>query len=411
MSIDEGGGARTAQDRALGFATYQALPPQVRPKSPRWRHNDAQLTFEDLIWTTGRVSIPAARAAGMAHLGPVLLDPGVPLGDPRITVLNLADARRLHPDRVAEVLGQIVPAKSDRFAALTVAFQNCGAYVEIPDHVVLEEPIQLAWIGRPGPANAVFPQIIVRIGRGAKATIIERHAGEVEALVCGTVEVDVADGGELDYVVDQRTDGGSRVFFRRAARCGASAQMRWHVSELGGAYVRSFLGLDLVGTGAIGNVNALCFARGFANADLAVVARHAADATRSRTVVRSAVADRGAIRWSGDLDAIAGVVDADAGMRADGLLLSRNGFLELTPALGIATNRIAASHGVTIGSLDEERLFYAQSRGIARAEAERMMAMAFFEPAVAGFPSDTLREEVRTALEAGLDEVKDTFTS
>ena len=50
-----------------------------------------------------------------------------------------------------------------------------------------------------------------------------------------------------------------------------------------------------------------------------------------------------------------------------------------------------------------------QSRGISRAIAERMMALAFFEPAIGRFPGDAVRDEVRTALDALLDVVPDTF--
>ena len=49
-------------------------------------------------------------------------------------------------------------------------------------------------------------------------------------------------------------------------------------------------------------------------------------------------------------------------------------------------------------AISEEEIFYAQSRGIARADAERMIALGFFEPTIARFPSESLRSEVRAAL-------------
>ena len=67
------------------------------------------------------------------------------------------------------------------------------------------------------------------------------------------------------------------------------------------------------------------------------------------------------------------------------------------------------SHASSIGGVNEETLFYAQQRGIPRGAAAKMIALAFFEPALAGFPSDALRDEIRTALDEGLDEVGDTF--
>ncbi len=102
---------------------------------------------------------------------------------------------------------------------------------------------------------------------------------------------------------------------------------------------------------------------------------------------------------------------AHAALRDDGLALSRHAYLDTVPTLEIAGNDVSASHGATVGSLDEEALFYVESRGIARWEARRMIALAFFEPAIARFPSETLRDEVRTALDGRLDEVPETFAS
>ncbi|MGD1066075.1 MAG: Fe-S cluster assembly protein SufD, partial [Vulcanimicrobiaceae bacterium] len=55
------------------------------------------------------------------------------------------------------------------------------------------------------------------------------------------------------------------------------------------------------------------------------------------------------------------------------------------------------------GSLDQDALFYTASRGIARHDAVRMVALAFFEPAIARFPGEALREEIRTALDEKID--------
>ena len=73
------------------------------------------------------------------------------------------------------------------------------------------------------------------------------------------------------------------------------------------------------------------------------------------------------------------------------------------PALEIAANDVKAYHGATVGAISEDELFYAQSRGIPRNDAERMIALGFFEPAVARFPGEALREGIRTTLAAKLD--------
>jgi Fe-S cluster assembly protein SufD len=411
---EAGGGVVGAERRRLALDAYLHAGPERPAPIAGWRHPYAALPFRDLTWSTGRVNVPAgpgAGAAGLVHLGAVHLAPDRRAGDPRITIGSLADARRADPARIDALLGSIVAPEADRFVALATAFQNCGAYVEVPAGVVLDAPIQLVWSTRPGETGAVFPHTLLRLGAGAQATVYERRLGEGDAFVAGIVEADLGPGARLDYVVIQTADDGARVVVHRAARCAAGATAAWHVADLGAALARSTIAVELAGDRAASEVNALFFARGFQHADLAVRAHHDAAATESRAIVRGAATERGRGRIRGDIAIGGGCDRSSATFRAAGLLLSRDASLDVTPALEIASDRVSAFHAATIGSLDEEHLFYVQSRGITRRVAERMMALAFCEAAIAGFPGDALRDEVRTLLDERLDDVPDTFAS
>ena len=121
--------------------------------------------------------------------------------------------------------------------------------------------------------------------------------------------------------------------------------------------------------------------------------------TTSQTIVRSAGTGRGQGRYFGNIKILANAHGAEASLRDDVLLLSEGAHIDSVPALEIAANDVKAFHGATVGAISEEELFYAQSRGIARADAERMIALGFFESAVARFPLEGLRDEIRAALE------------
>jgi len=423
-----GGGVHAPQARRAAFATYRRLAARRARFPPRWRHDYAALAFEDVRWSTGRLAVPAAvrtaraevadapalaleNLAGLVHAGGVLLVSGERRDDARFTLAPLADALRAKPSRAGTSLGALARASDDRFVALATAFQNCGAFVEVAADARLESPLQLLWLGRPGEASAIFPQTLVRVGANAHATIIERHAATGDSFVAGTVEIDLAPGAHLDYVVVQEAGDGARLAFRRASRCAAGSAIVWHLAEIGGALARSVLAADLRGAGASAGAYALSFAGGFANADLRVDVTHRAAETTSNVVVRRAAIDHGQGRFGGAIRIDAAAHRAHAALRDDGLALSRHAYLDTVPTLEIAGNDVSASHGATVGSLDEEALFYVESRGIARWEARRMIALAFFEPAIARFPSETLRDEVRTALDGRLDEVPETFAS
>ena len=354
-------------------------------------------------------SLAVENAGGIVHAGSTYLQSTHPRGDDRLTIVALADAVRAGASR--DVRGRLARVVDDRFIALATAFQNCGVYVEVPPGVAPGAPIQIVWTGVPGAPQAIFPQIVIRVGANARATIVERHVGNVDAFVCGTVEIEIATGARVDYVVAQEIDDGARILMSRAARCASGATIAWHIAELGGALVRSSVASELVGDAAMAETNELAFARGFGNVDLRVTSTHVGARSTSQSIVRAAAIDRGAGRIFGDVTIGANAHRSDAALRIDGLVLSRDAYVEAVPSLEIATNDIAAAHAASIGSLDEEQLFYVRTRGISRGRAERMLALAFFEPTIVRFPGDAFRDEIRTALDGRLDDVADTFAS
>lgn len=71
------------------------------------------------------------------------------------------------------------------------------------------------------------------------------------------------------------------------------------------------------------------------------------------------------------------------------------------PGLKIDTNSVLkGGHASTSGDVDEEQLFYMQSRGISKTEARRMIVMGFFGPALDTIPVEALRAELEAAIEA-----------
>ena len=416
-----------AERRREALDLYLTLPaPGARPRRG-WRHDYDKLRFDDLVWTTGRRRQPAAapnvaqsddeidrpalatdNAGGLFHLGATLLESDAPAAGSRVVVLPLGDAVRLHPEIVARTLYGIADWRADRFSALATAFENCGAFVYVPDGVVVDAPIQLVWANTPARDEAVFPHVLVVLGAGARATVIERHVGSGDPFICGVVEVHAGERAQLDYVTVQQAGEGARVFFRRTAQCAREAEVRWNLAELGGTLARTVLDTQLGAVGGRAETAALFFTTGFAHVDLTTGTEHVVGPTTSNTAVRSAANDRGQGRYIGNIVIRPHAHGSDATLRDDALLLSAHAHIDAIPALEIASNDVRAFHGATVGSLDEDALFYVSSRGIARSEALRMITLGFFEPVITRFPGEALRDEIRTALDAKIDAATET---
>jgi Fe-S cluster assembly protein SufD len=423
------GVATNEAQRREALARYEELPaPGARP-ARGWKYDYAKLKFEELRWTSGRVAMPALpprppapkktadetgadidrpalatdNAGGLFFIGATHVD-APSYVDPRITVraLDVATAHDFGAV-LSDVVGHVVDWRADKFAALATAFENCGAFVYVPDGVQLDTPVQIVFASAPDD-EAVFPRVVVVLGKNARATVLERHVGEGDPFVCGIVEAHLGDGAELDYAAVQQAGEAARVMFSRGARCERDAQMRWHLAELGGALARTVLDAHLGAPGSRAETSALFFNTGMQHVDLTSGADHAVGPTSSDTVVRSAATDRGQGRYVGNIVIRPKAHGSDASLRDHALLLSKRAHIDSIPALEIAANDVKAFHGATVGSLDEDALFYAGSRGIARAEALRLITLGFFEPVISRFPSEALRDEIRTALDRKIDD-------
>ncbi len=90
---------------------------------------------------------------------------------------------------------------------------------------------------------------------------------------------------------------------------------------------------------------------------------------------------------------------ASANQTSRNLLLSDKASASPTPILEIsAYDVLRCSHGATVGPVDDEQLFYLQSRGIPADEAERMLVDGFFAEVLERVPSEALRQRVAEVL-------------
>ena len=69
------------------------------------------------------------------------------------------------------------------------------------------------------------------------------------------------------------------------------------------------------------------------------------------------------------------------------------------PLILCAEGNVVGNHGATIGELDEDTLFYFESRGISASEAENIMARAAIERLVRTLGDETAQSAILTALE------------
>jgi Fe-S cluster assembly scaffold protein SufB len=84
------------------------------------------------------------------------------------------------------------------------------------------------------------------------------------------------------------------------------------------------------------------------------------------------------------------------------MMLSPKARLDAIPSVLVSADDVSASHGGTVGELDEDSIFYMASRGLDRPSAVRLLVEGFFEPVLGQLEDEPLEELIRTKIAAKL---------
>lgn len=314
---------------------------------------------------------------------------------PGLIACDLRTAAREHSEIFRQHCGSALDPAQTKFSALAAALCNTGAFVYIPADCAVES-IEITYEAHAG----LFPYTLVVLEHGARCTIVERIRGTDTAFVAGIAEIVAAENATVTYASVQELSARGTALLTRSAKPGKDANITWSVAELGAALSVSSIDVIVEQPGSEAQINALFFPRDDQHVDMISTVEHNVGESQSQTLVKSAATGRGQARFLGNIRIAPHAQATESSLRDDALLLSKRSHIDSVPALEIAANDVKAFHGATVGALDEEQIFYMTSRGIAREDAEKMIALGFFEPIVERFPGKVLREELRSVLQA-----------
>ncbi len=396
--------------RREAYARSEAMPFPAPPSARYWKHDPSTYDWPAVeicraAPALGEIAFPegaplvadaAAHGRSRGNLVTAAVEPRA--RERGVVVTDMRTARARHAGLFAAA-GRALESAPSKSGLLARALARNGAFVFVPSGVVLDAPILLEHQTDGGDE---FSHSLILAGAGAQFTAIERFFGETDRLVCALTEIVAADGAQVGYAAVAEHGAAATTLFTRRALCGAGASVELSVADLGDAYVADSIVSTNGAPGGRTSLAALFFTSGEQHVDLASEVRHLVGNTTSETVVKSAGIGRGQGRYVGNIVIAANAHGSDASLRDDVLLLSKNAHVDSIPALEIAANDVKAFHGATVGSIDADELFYAESRGLARDEAERMIALGFFEPAIERFPTEALREAIRRSLASKL---------
>ena len=303
------------------------------------------------------------------------------------------------PDMLAD--GSYAPALSpqdgaDAIGAVNIAFVSDGHFVEVADGIQLDRPIELQHVLGPGQSHVRFP---VRIGAGAKATIVERQTGEAGGFATAVSNVVVGDGAELVWVIVQEEAADATYLGQFNAWIGRDARLTLFIMNAGGKLVRQEVRVAAKGEHAAFRLRGANLLAGDTHCDVTMVLDHESYGSTSTEIVRNIVLDRAQGVFQGQIRVAREAQKTDAKMACNTLLLTDEGEFSAKPELEIFADDVACGHGATVAEIDMDHLFYLMSRGIPEKDARGLLVKAFLAEVIEELEDEALV----TALEAKLE--------
>jgi len=315
-----------------------------------------------------------------------------------VTVASLADRIEVAPEEVEKHLGKYADTQRDPFVALNTAFISDGAYVHLPRGVVVEAPIYLLYLSTKEDAPTMtHPRNLIVAEDEAQVAVIEDYASVGGASVVLSNAVTELVAGESavaqHYLIEREHLKAFNLSTLRIEQ-GRSANVASHSVLLGGGLVRNNVHPVLAGEGGECLINGLFMGTGRQHLDNYMHVEHAAPHCGSRQFYNGILDGHAHGVFHGRIVVHKAAQKTDAKQTNRNLLLSDDAQIDTKPQLEIYADDVKCTHGATIGQIEENALFYLQSRGISELEARKLLLMAFAEECVDRMHSTVAREHI-----------------
>jgi Fe-S cluster assembly protein SufD len=312
---------------------------------------------------------------------------------------DLDVAAATHPDLVETYLHSLVPTSRTKFLALHGAFRTAGTFLYVPDGVEIELPLQtVTYLDADGAA--VFPHTLIVVGTNASVTFIDRYISSdlMRAFSDAVTEIVVGDGARVRYASIQDWGSGVTHLGVQRAQVGRDADLRTLAIGFGADLSRAEAETILAEPGGFSEMLGVFFADGDQHFDHRTLQDHVAPNCRSDLLYKGALRDRSRAVYSGWVHVRPDAQKTNAMQTSRNIVLSEHAKADAIPNLEIEANDVRCGHAASVGPVDEETIFYLQSRGITREDAERLIVTGFFQEVLDRVTIDEVRRGAEAAI-------------
>ncbi|UJW73922.1 Fe-S cluster assembly protein SufD [Rhizobium sp. SL42] len=288
-------------------------------------------------------------------------------------------------------------SSEDTIGRINGAFVRDGFSLSVADGAEIEQLIELQSVHAAGHLHLRFPAVF---GKGAKATIVERHVGQSDSAALATVVADLTLGedAEITWVILQGEGDADSHLGQIRADLGTNAKFRLFVVNAGGKLVRQEVHVKTTGEGSDFTLRGVNLLGGDTHTDVTMTLGHNVPHTTSTEIIRNIVFDRAKGVFQGMIRVAPDAQKTDARMACNTLLMSDDAEFSVKPELEIFADDVQCAHGATVTDIQKTHLYYLMSRGIPEKTARGLLINGFVAEIVEELENEALVEALETII-------------
>ena len=284
-------------------------------------------------------------------------------------------------DKVENYLGSLIDCEDNGFYALNTAAFTGGFYIEIPDNMVVELPVQLVSVNNCDKDAMFNIRNIIILGKNSQVKLLQCDdiSSKQDFFINNVTEIFVGENAHLDFYKLHNLSDNSGVINSIFIKQDSHSVVKTYNVELNAGYLCGNQNVLLSGDFAEIYAYGVYLADKQQEMDNYIEVDHVGTDCISQQVFKGIIDDMACTVFNGKITVHRDSQRTSASQVNRNILLTDKAKVFTKPYLEIYADDVKCSHGSTVGQLDDEALFYMQQRGMSYDVARKLLLNAFVD--------------------------------
>ncbi len=311
----------------------------------------------------------------------------------KVQIKNIFSA--MNDEHIKDSFMSVVDYAESKITSVHYTLLNAGLFVDVLDNAEINEPLQYVVIS--DNKQSLFNHVTLQVGKNAKFNFIENYINNDKSdsdpfnIV---TEVVAHDGAKINYSSITNQPGEKRGTILRRGLTYRDALINWNVAAMDEADVYHDNTTHILGDGSEANLKIVTLGvkeqKTYFNSEVVNQGLN----SKGDILQHGVLLDKSHIVFNGIGFIVKGATGSNAYQSSRMLTLSSDAKADANPMLLIDENDVMAGHGASLGRIDEEQLYYLQSRGLTRKESSRLLVHGFLSPVITELTVDKIKDLV-----------------